>query len=98
MMGNSESPLAAVDEATGDASLFARLDEPSRRAVESEVEWVRLAGGSTLFRRGDAGDSLYVVIRGRLQAIVDVPGHEPEQIGEIARGALPRRHEFLLRR
>ena len=88
MMNDVESPLAAVDEATGDSSLFARLDEASRRAVEAEVEWVRIAGGSTLFRLGDAGDSLYVVIRGRLQAIVEVPGREAEEIGEISRGEI----------
>ena len=86
MRGDLESPLAAVDEATGDGSLFARLDEASRRAVEAQVEWVRIAGGSTLFRQGDAGDSLYVVIRGRLQAIVEIPGRAPEEIGEISRG------------
>jgi NTE family protein/lysophospholipid hydrolase len=88
MMGEVESPLAAVDKATGDGSLFAQLDEASRRAVEAEVEWVRIAGGSTLFRQGDAGDSLYVVIRGRLQATVEVPGREPEEIGEISRGEI----------
>ena len=88
MMSDSESPIAAVDAATGDSSLFARLDEASRRAVEAEVEWVRIAGGSTLFRQGDAGDSLYILIRGRLQAMVEVPGREPEQIGEIARGEI----------
>ena len=88
MMGDSESPLAAVDEATGDSSLFAGLDEASRRAVEAEVEWVRVAGGTTLFRQGDAGDSLYVVIRGRLQAIAEFPGRDPDQLGDISRGEI----------
>ena len=86
MMG--DLALAAVDEATGEGSLFAGLDEGSRRVVEAQVEWVRIAGGTTLFRQGDAGDSLYVVIRGRLQATVEVPGRQPEDIGEISRGEI----------
>ena len=85
MMDDSESPLTAVDDATGDGSLFARLDEASRRAVEAEVEWVRIAGGSTLFRQGEAGDSLYVVIRGRLQAIVEVPAGPGRDRRDLAR-------------
>ena len=85
-MSDPGSALAAVDEATGAGSLFARLDEASRRAVEAEVGWVRLDGGDTLFRQGDAGDSLYVLIRGRLQAILESPDRPPVVLNDISRG------------
>ena len=49
-MSDLESPLAAVDDATGAGSLFARLDDASRRAVEAEVGWVRLDGVLSVFR------------------------------------------------
>jgi predicted acylesterase/phospholipase RssA/CRP-like cAMP-binding protein len=85
-MSDLGSPLAAVDDVTGAGSLFARLDEASRRAVEAEAAWVRLEGGDTLFRQGDAGDSLYVVIRGRLQAILESPDRPPKVVDDISRG------------
>lgn len=57
--------------------------------VESELEWVDLPGGDTLFLAGSAGDSLYIVLTGRL-AVLDV--HEAvaaeigpgETVGEMA--------------
>ncbi|MFI5178341.1 MAG: cyclic nucleotide-binding and patatin-like phospholipase domain-containing protein [Vicinamibacterales bacterium] len=85
-MSNRGSPLAAADEATGAGGFFARLDDASRRAVESEVEWVRLNGGQTLFRQGDPGDSLYIVIRGRLNAVLESPGRPPQVVSDIVRG------------
>lgn len=85
-MSNATSPLSAVDEATGHQSLFSRLDDASRAAVAAETEWVYLNGGETLFRQGDEGDALYVVIRGRLLATIDVPGSEQKEVGAITRG------------
>jgi predicted acylesterase/phospholipase RssA/CRP-like cAMP-binding protein len=85
-MSELGSPLDAADDATGASGFFARLDDASRRAVESEVEWVRIDGGETLFRQGDPGDSLYVVIRGRLHAVLELPGREPQVVNDIGRG------------
>jgi predicted acylesterase/phospholipase RssA/CRP-like cAMP-binding protein len=61
-------------------------------SLEDELERVVLPGGATLFRQGDEGDSLSVVIRGRLRLVVedqhgDVSYHDlgPDQIvGELA--------------
>jgi predicted acylesterase/phospholipase RssA/CRP-like cAMP-binding protein len=85
-MSSPGSPLAAADEATGASGFFARLDDASRLAVESEVEWVRIDAGGTLFRQGDPGDSLYVLIRGRLHAVLESPNRDPQVINDIVRG------------
>jgi predicted acylesterase/phospholipase RssA/CRP-like cAMP-binding protein len=46
--------------------LFRNLDEAALSALEQELELVQLAEGETLYRQGDPGDSVYVLVRGRL--------------------------------
>lgn len=86
MTDNLDAALRAVDEASGGRGFFGNLDEATRRAVLSEVSWTRVNGGERLFRQGDAGGALFVVITGRLQAVMEAPGHPPRIIGDISRG------------
>ncbi len=48
--------------------------------VESELDWVALPGGDTLFPAGSAADSLYIVLTGRL-AVLDAQGAVVAEIG-----------------
>lgn len=57
------SNLAAVLRSS---SLFGQLDEEILRSLEAELNFVSLTSGAVLFRQGDPGDSLYIVISGRL--------------------------------
>jgi len=66
--------------------LFDVLDESALKAVESALEPVGVASGEVLFRQGDIGDSLYVLIYGRLVIVVQGENGEDEIIGEIGRG------------
>ena len=50
-------------------------------------EWVYLEQGEVLFRQGDVGDSLCIVISGRLRITVDV-NDSPETIAEMGRGEM----------
>jgi predicted acylesterase/phospholipase RssA/CRP-like cAMP-binding protein len=83
MSDDIDAALRAVDEASGNW-LF--LDEETRRAIAPEVSWAKVDGGKYLFRQGDPGDSLFVVITGRLQALVETAGQPPRMVGEISRG------------
>lgn len=86
------SPLAALEALSAGsqngASLFAGLDAEARAAVEAESEWARLDGGAVLFREGDAGDSLYVLITGRLRVFVRAASGEDVLVAEIGRGEI----------
>ncbi len=83
---NPEPERPAVTELLGSTGLFNVLDRPTLQAVERELEWVRLPGGTTLFQQGDTGDSLYVLVHGRLSvSIVHEDGQE-RPIGEVSRG------------
>lgn len=86
MINDIDAALRAIDEASGGGGLFTNLDQASREAIAREVSWTTVPGGELLFRAGDAGDGLYVVITGRLQAIIEVPGGPPDIVGEISKG------------
>lgn len=67
-------------------SVFGHMDEKILCLIESEMEWVRLEPGDCLFREGEAGDSLYIVVSGRLKAVAkDGEGRE-RTVGYILRG------------
>ena len=68
--GRGSSPLEAIEAAAGAGGMFAGLEADARAAIEAEAQWVQLRGGDTLFREGEAGDALYVLIKGRLRVLV----------------------------
>jgi len=47
--------------------MFAGLDDEATAALRSAMHEVRLRRGEVLFREGDAGDKLYVVIEGKVK-------------------------------
>src|ERR1700728_1057711 len=72
--------------------LFAALDEAIRAELARELEPVDVTAGEVIFRQGDAGDGLFVVVSGRLRVSVaaDGPGTGgPERVlYDLGRGAI----------
>ena len=66
--------------------LFGELDDKTITDIERNIEWKRLNGGDLLFKQGEPGDALFVVISGRLQAVVENTDGTREVVGEIIRG------------
>lgn len=57
--------------------LFGGVDADTVSHLEPLAEWVRLKRGNVLFQQGDAGDSWYVVMNGRLSVVVrTAAGHD----------------------
>ena len=67
-------------------SLLRGLDEVALRAIATELECVYLSGGETLMREGELGDSLYILLNGRLRITATRPGKEEAVINEIGPG------------
>jgi len=65
--------------------LFAALPLHILRDLGAELKGRFLAGGETLFRQGEEGDALYLVISGRLRIIREV-GKRPGILGETGAG------------
>ncbi len=75
--------LAAALEVSG---MFGNLAEPTLRELEAELESEWITAGTTLFRQGDAGDSLYLVVSGRLRVSVDLADEDPRFLTELGCG------------
>lgn len=67
----SEDDVWRTQLASHLAALFDAADPATLAEIEADAEWLSLAGGETLFRRGDAGDAAYIVISGRLRVVDD---------------------------
>jgi uncharacterized membrane protein len=50
--------------------LFALLDESERGVLAARIDVVRAPAGDVLFRRGDPGDSIYVLTEGKVEMFV----------------------------
>ncbi|MDQ2695663.1 MAG: patatin-like phospholipase domain-containing protein [Pseudomonadota bacterium] len=64
--------------------LFGALDEAQIHDIETRAQWVTLHRGEALFHQGEPGDSFFIVISGRLQAVVEDRGRRV--VGEVAPG------------
>ena len=76
----------------GDGSVLFRypeydaLAESDRAAIDALVSDVDVSAGETVFRRGDVGDALYVVRRGRFRITGATPSGAEVTLGEIGPG------------
>lgn len=68
------------------ATLFGALEPPVLALLREHLEWVEIAGGETVMRQGEAGDSMYIAVSGRLRAYVSDGDSAPRMVREIARG------------
>ncbi len=67
--------------------LFASLDKSIRLELAGELEPVHVAADEVIFRQGDAGEGLFLVVSGRLRVSVASDGPE-RALYDIGRGAI----------
>src|SRR5262249_32890079 len=60
----------SIVELLGRTRLFRSLDLPSRQAIAQEMRDVRYSAGQTIFARGDPGNTIYLVLEGRVRLSV----------------------------
>ncbi len=84
MRGEKRNPLLDTIE-----RYFGLGDEDAEDLLE-ELEHLTVRGGEWLFRQGDASDSLFFLVRGRLQVWVEPEGRDDAQearmVGEVTPG------------
>ncbi len=77
--------LSDIKSHLGSTELFQTLDESILDEIATQVEVIRIPGGDSLFKQGDAGDSLFIVIHGRLRVIVRREDNQEETVAELGR-------------
>src|SRR5262245_19625528 len=68
--------------------LFRALDEKVLQSMAADLELVNLCKGETLFRQGDVGEALYIVVNGRLQAAIAQENGSEVVVSEVGPGEL----------
>ena len=66
--------------------LFSSLPDATLRQLADNATTVHVTGGETLFRQGEPGDALYLVVLGRLCAVLEREDASPLRLGEIGPG------------
>jgi predicted acylesterase/phospholipase RssA/CRP-like cAMP-binding protein len=79
-------PHDAMQLAAMLTGLFGPLDAAALHDLQAELEWIHLVAGATLFKQGDPGDSLYIVVNGRLRVVLADPDGSERNMSEIGRG------------
>jgi CRP/FNR family transcriptional regulator, cyclic AMP receptor protein len=66
--------------------MFELIDDQERQTLSELLDSRQFSKGETIFSQGDAGDSIFVVRHGRVQAIVTSDDGQPIIVGENERG------------
>ena len=66
--------------------IFGEFDDTILNEIENQLVWIELDGGKTIIKEGDAGDSLYFVLSGRLVATKKDGDGQEYKIGDVVRG------------
>ncbi|MBM3151706.1 MAG: cyclic nucleotide-binding domain-containing protein [Chloroflexi bacterium] len=66
--------------------LFGRLEEESQQQLLGQLGWRRLDSGETLFRQGEVGDEMYIIVQGRLRLIAEEADSCERVLGEVGAG------------
>lgn len=67
-------------------TLFGPLDDIMLQDIEDQVEWLHVSSGEILFREGEPGDALYIVLCGRLRVVAKGDGTLEKVLGEVGMG------------
>jgi NTE family protein/lysophospholipid hydrolase len=89
------SPPPDATDFLAEVPIFAGMEPHLLAEVVGQVEWCHVHGGGVLFRQGEEGDALYMVVSGRLRVILERPDRQgivrtlrdvtrSETVGELA--------------
>lgn len=76
-MSDAADPTLDVTTFLRQVPLFAALPEDELAALAALAELVRVGAGETVFRQGDAGDRMFVVVHGQVLIEREAPGEAP---------------------
>src|SRR5215216_5967320 len=78
------------------AAIFNQLTAKDVEQATKDIQLVKLKSGDALFRQGDAGDSIFFVVSGQLDVMLDVPGGGTCVVGQIGPNSIVGEMSLLL--
>ncbi|MEA3211934.1 MAG: family transcriptional regulator, cyclic receptor protein [Chthoniobacter sp.] len=75
---------------------FQNLTPDEAAQVGQHLRINRLSSGKALFRQGDHGDVVYLLLAGRLELTFEVAGSDPRKLASLGIGAILGDMSFLL--
>lgn len=85
-MSRNNQQLENISTALSKDPFFAGFDAPSLSALSADAVFCCLAGGTTLFREGEAGETMYFVLEGSLEVSQRKQGGGEIILGKIGTG------------
>lgn len=85
-----ETPLLLKD-----FDLFREFDEESLKGLASCAQEVTIPAGARIFNKGDPGDELYLVRRGRISILLPLESGKHHHLADIGRGSYVGELSFL---
>src|SRR3989442_1733682 len=70
----------------GASHVFADLLERHKIREHPEIKQQTFASGETIFRKGDPGDSLYVILNGQVKIVLPSEGEDEALLGVLEAG------------
>lgn len=80
--------MSAVTELLKNAAIFKDLDDSELAEVAEKCKEERFESGVYIFREGEAGNRLYIIVTGEVRISRDVPGSGEEALAVLKPGAL----------
>ena len=81
-------PLAKRDAWINQVPLFANLPSDFLKQLANEAHYANFLPEDTIIYQGDVGDSLYIILSGRVRVLIANAAGENEQVAERGEGAL----------
>lgn len=72
--------------ALSQVNIFGRLSKHEIRIVEKSAHIRNYAPNEPIFKQGDPGNGMYIIIDGRVGIFLDIPNQEPKQLSELHGG------------
>ncbi len=83
-INTSQSELQALQK----TELFSDLTPAEATVASDGMQLIKLKEGEFLFRQGDAGDTMFLVINGELEVRLDVPGGAHRVVSRVGENSI----------
>lgn len=72
--------------ALSQVNVFGRLSSHELKIVENAVHTRNYAPQESIFKQGDPGSGMYIIIEGRVGIFLDIPNQQPKKLSELGEG------------